>query len=212
MKVNYQKMLDDRMAELKKEAIKPKLLLHVCCAPCSSHVFEYIKDFFDITAYFYNPNIIGTDEFTHRENELKRFVLEFGLENVKIKVAPYDHSEFLKIAKGKENIPEGGERCYDCYALRLEKTAEEAKRGGYDMFSTTLSISPHKNAVWLNEIGGAMGKKYNVEYLYSDFKKKNGYKRSCELSKEYSLYRQDFCGCEFSKAESLRRENKKSEI
>ncbi len=212
MKENYQKMLDDRILELKEKNIKPKLLLHVCCAPCSSHVFEYIKDYFDITAYFYNPNIIGEDEFIHRESELKRFINEFGLENVKTVIEKYDHSEFAAIARGREMLPEGGERCYDCYALRLRKTAAEAKRGGFDMFTTTLSISPHKNAQWLNEIGRALSQEFGVEYLYSDFKKKNGYKRSCELSKEYGLYRQDFCGCEFSKAEALRRKNQKSEI
>jgi len=203
-------MLDEKLDEIKSSGVKPRLLLHVCCAPCSSYVLEYINSFFDITAYFYNPNISSPEEFSHRESELKRFVSEFGLKNVTIKVEPYDHSEFLKIAKGKETLPEGGRRCYECYKLRLFKTALEAEKGGYDYFTTTLSISPHKNAVWLNELGAEAEKLCKAKYLYSDFKKKNGYKRSCELSREYKLYRQSFCGCEFSRAEAERREKEKA--
>ncbi|MCD8048517.1 MAG: epoxyqueuosine reductase QueH [Clostridia bacterium] len=212
MRENYQKMLEEKITVCRQKGEKPSLLLHVCCAPCSSYVLEYIAGVFDITAYFYNPNISSEAEFLKRERELERFVGEFGLENVKIVTEKYDHAEFLRIAKGKESVPEGGERCYDCYTLRLEKTAKAAKAGGFDLFTTTLSISPHKNADWLNEIGQRMGEKYGVEYLFADFKKRNGYKRSCELSREYNLYRQSFCGCEFSQAEAIRREKNKNII
>ena len=201
MAENYQKILEKVIEKNSALGIKPRLLLHVCCAPCSSYVLEFIQSHFDITAYFYNPNISSKEEFEKREKELKRFVKEFRAE-AEIETAPYDHGEFLEIAKGKELFPEGGERCFDCYRLRLEKTAEQAKTGGFDLFTTTLSISPHKNAEKLNEIGRELSEKYGVDYLFSDFKKNNGYKRSCELSKEYSLYRQSFCGCEFSRAEA----------
>jgi hypothetical protein len=198
MKQNYQKMLDEVIENNDKNGKKPSLLLHACCAPCSSYVLEYLNTHFDITIFFYNPNISSKAEFVHREDEIRRFVKEFPIEDVKIITEEYNHEEFLKIASGKETLPEGGGRCYECYHLRLEKTAIEAKRGKYDCFTTTLSISPHKNADWLNEIGAKLADEYSVDYLFSDFKKKNGYKRSCELSREYNLYRQSFCGCEFS--------------
>lgn len=204
---NYQKYTDSVIENNLKNNIKPRLLLHVCCAPCSSYVLEYLNKYFDITAYFYNPNISGDKEFWHRAEELQRFKQEFPLENdVKIVIEDYDHSEFLDMIKGKEDLKEGGARCYDCYELRLEKSAQYAKNAGFDMFTTTLSISPHKNAQWLNEIGKRLAEEYSVDYLFSDFKKKNGYKRSCDLSKEYNLYRQSFCGCEFSMREALNRE------
>ncbi len=204
---NYQKYTDSVIENNIKNTIKPRLLLHVCCAPCSSYVLEYLNKYFDITAYFYNPNILGDKEFNHRAEELERFRAEFPLENdVKIVIEDYDHSEFLDMIKGKEDLKEGGARCYDCYLLRLEKSAQYAREKGFDMFTTTLSISPHKNAQWLNEIGKSLAEKYAVDYLFSDFKKKNGYKRSCDLSKEYNLYRQSFCGCEFSMREALNRE------
>lgn len=201
---NYQKMTDDVIKKVSDDKIKPKLLLHACCAPCSSYVLEYLNKYFDITAYFYNPNISSKEEFEHRAEELCRFAREFPLENfAAVKIEGYDHGEFTKKIWGKEDLKEGGARCYDCYALRLEKSAKYAKENGFDMFTTTLSISPHKNAVWLNELGRELAEKYGVEYLFSDFKKKNGYKRSCELSREYNLYRQSFCGCEFSKRDAL---------
>ncbi|MBQ8001845.1 MAG: epoxyqueuosine reductase QueH [Clostridia bacterium] len=204
---NYQKYTDSIIENNIKNNIKPSLLLHVCCAPCSSYVLEYLNKYFNITAYFYNPNIVGQAEFNHREDELKRFVDEFTLENVvNIVTENYDHSEFLNLIKGKENLKEGGARCFDCYTLRLEKSAQYAKNNGFDLFTTTLSISPHKNAQWLNDIGKSLAEKYSVDYLFSDFKKKNGYKRSCDLSKEYNLYRQSFCGCEFSMREAMNRE------
>lgn len=197
---NYQKITDSVIEKNIKEGIKPKLLLHCCCAPCSSYVFEYLNKYFEITAYFYNPNISSSEEFDHRAEELKRFSREFPMENeVAVIIEDYNHMEFLEKIYGKEDLREGGARCFDCYKLRLEKSARYASSHGFDMFTTTLSISPHKNAQWLNEIGKEMGEKYAVSYLFSDFKKKNGYKRSCDLSKEYNLYRQSFCGCEFSK-------------
>lgn len=205
---NYQKITDKVIENNIKSGIRPKLLLHSCCAPCSSYVFEYLNKYFEITAYFYNPNISSKEEFDHRAGELKRFTAEFPMENcVAVVIENYDHYEFLNRVYGKEDLEEGGARCYDCYKLRLEKTAQYAKKNSFDMFTTTLSISPHKNAQWLNEIGKNMAEKYGVEYLYSDFKKKNGYKRSCELSTEYNLYRQSFCGCEFSKRKQEGRNN-----
>ncbi len=199
---NYQILTDKVIEKISKENIKPRLLLHVCCAPCSSYVLEYLNRFFYITAYFYNPNISTVDEFNLRAEELKRFSASFPMENkAKIVIEGYNHSEFTELIKGKEDLHEGGARCYDCYRLRIEKSAQYARESGFDMFTTTLSISPHKNAQWLNEIGKEMAEKYNVEYLFSDFKKRNGFKRSTELAKEYELYRQSFCGCEFSKRE-----------
>ncbi len=178
---------------------KPSLLLHACCAPCSSYVLEYLNSHFNITAFFYNPNIYPKDEYQKRLSELHRLVKEMGLD-IKIIEAPYNPDEFFDISKGLENIPEGGERCKKCYKLRLEKTALEAKAGRYDYFCTTLSISPHKNALWINEIGQELADIHEIAFLPSDFKKKNGYKRSIELSRQYDLYRQNFCGCVFSKA------------
>lgn len=179
---------------------KPSLLLHACCAPCSSSVLEYLNKHFEITLYFYNPNISTKEEFDKRAVELQRFVGEFPLENFKgVVIEEYDHSEFTDMVKGKEDLREGGARCFDCYSLRVEKSVQYAAMEGFDYITTTLSVSPHKNAQWLNEIGKTMSEKYGVDYLYSDFKKKNGYKRSCEISKEYELYRQSYCGCEFSR-------------
>lgn len=197
---NYQKFTDSVIENNIKTGRKPSLLLHCCCAPCSSAVLEYLNKHFEITLYFYNPNIASEEEFDKRAEELKRFVGEFPLENFKeVIVEGYDHSEFTEMVKGKEDLREGGARCFDCYSLRLEKSVQYALKNGFDMVTTTLSVSPHKNAQWLNETGKMLSEKYGIDYLYSDFKKKNGYKRSCELSKEYELYRQDYCGCEFSK-------------
>ncbi len=178
---------------------KPALLLHACCAPCSSYVLEYLNSHFNITLFFYNPNIYPKDEYQKRLDELKRLVLEMELD-IKIIEADYEPNEFFEISKGLEKLPERSERCKRCYRLRLEKAAVQAQKDGYDYFCTTLSISPHKNAEWINEIGNELSDIYGIQFLPSDFKKKNGYIRSIELSRKYNLYRQNFCGCVFSKA------------
>lgn len=216
-KINYGKMLDDKLNELCGCDERPRLLLHACCAPCSSYVLEYLCAHFYITLLYYNPNISPESEYTTRADELLRLVELMkaegvkGAENIKVEILPYAPAEFAEIAKGREDMAEGGSRCFDCYRLRLEKTARLAKDGGYDYFCTTLSISPHKNAEVLNSIGGELAEKYGVPYLYSDFKKKGGYKRSCELSTHYGVYRQDYCGCIYSKNEAQKRAQLKGE-
>ncbi len=196
MSVNYQKMLDNVINNLGEN--KPSLLLHACCAPCSSYVLEYLSKYFNITLYFYNPNIYPYDEFVFRANELKRLTLEMNLD-VKTVVEEYDNESFEQVAKEYGDLPEGLVRCVNCYKLRLEKSVKYAKENGFDYVTTTLSISPHKNSDKLNEIGGKLSEEYGVSYLFSDFKKKEGYKRSCQLSLEYNLYRQNYCGCKYSK-------------
>jgi len=204
MKINYQKQLDGVIAGLHGEA--PTLLLHACCAPCSSYVLEYLSDYFRITLFYYNPNISPAEEYRKRVEEVKRLIAALPVKNpVSFLEGNYDTGRFFTLAKGHEDEPEGGERCFSCYALRLREAALAAKAGGFDYFTTTLSISPYKNAGKLNEIGAALEKEVGVRYLYSDFKKRNGYKRSIELSAQYDLYRQDYCGCVFSKAERDRR-------
>lgn len=197
--MNYQKELDKLLARLEKEERVPSLLLHSCCAPCSSYVLEYLGQYFNITVFYYNPNIFPESEYTKRILEQQTLV---GQMRVKYPVSfiagSYDKDRFYEMAKGLEHVKEGGERCLKCYELRLRESAWIAKSGGFDYFTTTLSISPMKNAARLNEIGLRLQEEYGVNYLISDFKKKNGYKRSIELSKEYGLYRQDYCGCEFS--------------
>ncbi len=173
------------------------MLLHSCCAPCSSACLERLKDFFKITVLYYNPNIDDGEEYEKRKAEQIRFLQETGWAD--FFDCDHDQAAFERIAKGMEEEPERGKRCYACYALRLEKTAELAAREGFAYFATTLTLSPYKNAEWLNEIGEKEGGKYGVKYLYTDFKKGGGYYRSTELSKTYNLYRQDFCGCRFSK-------------
>ncbi len=190
---------------ISEEGIRPRLLLHACCAPCSSYVIEYLEAHFDLTLFFYNPNISPEDEFRKRYSELIRFVDERFEGKIAIICPTWNPDEFLNAVRGLENLPEGGERCFCCYALRLEATAQAAADAGFPYFCTTLSLSPYKNAATLYEIGSRIGEKYGVKYLPSDFKKKNGYKRSVELSREYGLYRQDFCGCPFSEAESKKR-------
>lgn len=208
-KQNYQLWLDNKLKELTSNGSKPKLLLHCCCAPCSSYVLEYLHTYFDITLHFYNPNISPETEYNYRAEELKRLVAELGLtDKIKFIFEDYDPAPFYDISKGLEDLPEGGERCFKCYNLRLRKSAEAANEKGFDYFTTTMSISPHKNADKLNEIGGELADKYNVNYLHSDFKKKNGYKRSCELSEQFNLYRQDYCGCIYSKLEAEKRKIK----
>ena len=209
-KENYQLLLERTLKAIEGLENKKTLLLHACCAPCSSYVLEYLSKYFDITLFFYNPNIYPEEEFRFREDELRRLIGEMPLpDNVNIISGRYDPSEFFDIARGYEELPEGDERCHRCYALRLEESARAAKEGGFDYFCTTLSISPYKNAEWLNTIGKEMSEKYGVGYLFSDFKKKNGYKRSCQLSEQYSLYRQDYCGCVFSKREAEKRRKEK---
>lgn len=198
-KINYQKELDKVIEVLQRQGRVPRLLLHSCCAPCSSYVLEYLSRYFEITVFYYNPNIYPPEEFGKRVEEQKRLIAQLPAEHpISFLDGPYEPERFYEMARGLEQVPEGGERCFKCYRLRLTETAEMARAGKYDYFTTTLSISPLKNAEKLNEIGGQLAKDYGVDYLYSDFKKRNGYKRSTELSREYGLYRQDYCGCEFS--------------
>ena len=200
MKVNYQQMLDKTIDNIQKSDTLPRLLLHSCCAPCSSYVLEYLSKYFEITVFYYNPNIYPPEEFDYRSGEQVRLVEAMDFVNsVDVVNCEYDSQSFYTAVRGLEEAPEGGERCLQCFRLRLSKTAEYAKDNGYDYFTTTLSISPHKNAQVLNAVGGEMEQKYGVRYLYSDFKKKEGYKRSIALSAEYDLYRQNFCGCIYSK-------------
>ncbi len=197
---NYQKELDKLLEHLAEQEETPSLLLHSCCAPCSSYVLEYLSRSFCITVFFYNPNIYPEEEYRFRESELKRLIREMRFPNpVGILEADYRPETFFEAAKGLEDVPEGGSRCKECFRLRLTEAAKAAREGGFDWFTTTLTISPLKNAALLNEVGQKIGQEYGVRYLCSDFKKKDGYKRSIELSKEYDLYRQDYCGCVFSK-------------
>lgn len=201
-KINYQKELDKVIEVLQRQGRVPRLLLHSCCAPCSSYVLEYLSRYFEITVFYYNPNIYPPEEFGKRVEEQKRLIAQLPAEHpISFLDGPYEPERFYEMAKGLEQVPEGGARCFKCYRLRLTETAEMACAGKYDYFTTTLSISPLKNAEKLNEIGGQLAKDYGVDYLYSDFKKRNGYKRSTELSREYGLYRQDYCGCVFSMRE-----------
>lgn len=209
MKENYQKILDETIAGLEEKGEVPKLLLHSCCAPCSSYVLEYLSNYFYITVLYYNPNIYPEDEYYHRAAEQKRFIKEFPTKYpVTYVEGNFEPERFYETVKGYENIREGGERCFRCYELRLREAAEYAKKLNCDYFTTTLSISPMKNAVKLNEIGGRLAEEYGIPYLYSDFKKRDGYKRSTVISAEYGMYRQDYCGCVFSKRE---REEQKRE-
>lgn len=199
-KVNYQIQLDKILMGLKERADASRLLLHSCCAPCSSYVLEYLSDYFRITVFYYNPNIAPEKEYAQRVQEQQRLIREMPLRYpVSFKEGRYDPERFYEAVQGMEDLPEGQERCFACYALRLKEAARCAADHGMDYFTTTLSISPQKNAAKLNEIGLALEKEYPVRYLTSDFKKKNGYQRSVELSKEYGMYRQDYCGCIFSK-------------
>ena len=200
--MNYQQILDKKLEEISSNTTTPKLLLHACCAPCSSYVLEYLSNYFEITIYYYNPNIHPQVEYIRRINELKKFISNFKTKNiVNFVEEKYDADEYFNQIKGLENLGEKSERCYKCYKFRMEKASRYAKDNGFDYFTTTLSISPYKNAKWINEIGSILENKYKIKYLYADFKKKNGYKRSLELSKEYGLYRQDYCGCIYSKQE-----------
>ena len=202
-KRNFQKEMDKLIEQNLKDGITPSLLLHSCCAPCSSYVLEYLSQFFNITVLYYNPNISPKDEYLYRLQEEKRLISEMKFKNpVKILDCDYNADEFFVVAKGLEKEPEGGKRCEKCFDLRLDFTAKTAKENKFDYFATTLTISPLKNANLINQIGESLAEKYNVKYLSSDFKKKEGYKRSIILSKEYNLYRQNYCGCIYSKVES----------
>lgn len=200
MKQNYQLLLDQCIASECQGEKRPSLLLHACCAPCSSYVLEYLSHYFAITLFFYNPNISPEEEHRFRQTELERLIQEMGFHRqIPIITPPYDPSVFQSMAKGLENEAEGGKRCQHCYRIRLHQSAIFAARNNFDFFTTTLSISPYKNAEWLNTIGSEEGEKAGVRYLLSDFKKRNGYRRSCELSKLYGLYRQNYCGCIYSR-------------
>ncbi len=199
---NYQKELEAEIAHHQADGNVPTLLLHSCCAPCSSYVLEYLSQYFQITVLYYNPNIYPPEEYEHRVKEQQRFIQEFPM---KYKAAflegTYDTERFYQMAEGMEDLPEGGERCTSCYELRLREAAEYARRLDMDYFTTTLSISPRKDARRLNEIGARLAEEYGIAYLFSDFKKKNGYLRSIQISKEYGMYRQNYCGCIFSMRE-----------
>lgn len=208
-KRNYQKELENIIEGLGEKV--PKLFLHSCCAPCSSYVMEYLCKYFSITVFYYNPNISASEEYKKRVAEEKRLIEAYNAEGkgypITLVEGDYEPALFFDTVKGLEDCPEGGERCFKCFDLRLRKTAELAGAQGFDYFATTLTISPLKNAEKINEIGEVLGSEYQIAWLPSDFKKKNGYKRSIELSKEYDLYRQNFCGCSFSKAQSLQKDN-----
>ena len=190
--INYQKKLDELINSLD---YTPTLLLHSCCAPCSSHVVTLLKEYFDVTVLYYNPNIYPLEEYLKRKNEQIKLL---EILNIPIMDIDYDHNEFKENVKGLEDEKEGGARCNKCFALRLEKTAILAQLNQFEYFCTTLTVSPYKNSQIINKIGAILEQKYNVKYLYSDFKKKEGYKKSIELSKKYDLYRQHYCGCEYS--------------
>ena len=197
---NYQKELEREIDRHQSKGEVPDLLLHSCCAPCSSYVLEYLSNYFKITLFYYNPNIYPEEEYRTRLHEQKRLISELPTKYpVRFIEGTYEPERFFEMAKGMEQIPEGGERCFKCYELRLREAASQAKKSGCDYFTTTLSISPMKNAHKLNEIGEKIQEEMEVFYLNSDFKKKEGYKRSIELSREYHLYRQNFCGCIYSR-------------
>ena len=196
-RINYQLEMEKVLASLPAGA-KPKLLLHACCAPCSSAVLERLREHFSITILYYNPNIYPPQEYHRREQELERFLQDAGMSGISLIELPYDPQEFYTAVKGLEAEPERGERCTVCYRLRMEQAARYAAAHGFDWFTTTLSISPVKDPVRINQIGQELAQKYGVAHLPSEFRKKNGYKRSLELSAEYGLYRQDYCGCVFS--------------
>lgn len=198
--MNYQLKLEEIIEKNKDNKKIPTLLLHSCCAPCSSYCLEYLSNFFKITIFYYNPNITEKEEYLKRVVEQKRLIKELPCKyEIKFLEGNYNPKLFFNLSKGLEREPEKGKRCFKCYELRLQETALIAKKLDFDYFATTLTLSPYKNSNWVNEIGEKLETKYNIKYLYSDFKKKNGYKRSIELSKIYNLYRQDYCGCLYGK-------------
>ncbi len=207
MKENYDLLMEKEIKKIVDEGRKPKLLLHSCCAPCSCAVIEYLLQYFEITIFFYNPNITFKEEYIKRLEEQKEYLQRRGYDIEVIEGNYNPKEEFFEKVKGLEKVKERGERCFKCYALRLEETAIKARELTFDYFSTVLSISPMKNAQWINEIGKSLEKKYEVKFLNGDFKKKNRYLQSVNISKEYNLYRQDYCGCIFSKIEREEKEN-----
>lgn len=212
-RINFQKKLEETIKSEAALGHVPRLLLHSCCAPCSSYVLEYLSDYFSITLLYYNPNISPQKEYEERISEQKRLISELPVRHpVTFLAGSYEPERFYEAVTGMESCPEGGERCEVCFRMRLREAAEAAKEGGFDYFTTTLSISPLKNAELLNAIGAELSGEYGIPYLYSDFKKKNGYRRSVELSAQYGLYRQDYCGCIFSKMERERRKEAEHEV
>lgn len=210
---NYAKELERLIQKLQQEGKVPRLLLHACCAPCSSAVLEYLSQYFAITLLYYNPNIAPLEEYQKREAELRRLVSQMKFTHpVELLPCQYDGQAFVQAAWGLEGEPEGGKRCEACFRLRLRYAAQEAARLRFDYYTTTLSISPMKNAPLLNQLGEEIGREFGVAHLPSDFKKKDGYKRSVQLSKEYDLYRQDYCGCAFSKAQRQREKEEREEV
>lgn len=209
--MNYQIKMEEIIKENQSKNNIPTLLLHSCCAPCSSYVLETLSNYFQITIFYYNPNITDIDEYKKRVEEQKKFIKELKSKNkISFIEGDYIPKDFFDTIRGYEKLGEGSKRCFKCYKLRLEETARKAKELGFDYFTTTLSISPYKNSKVLNEIGEELATKYDILYLYADFKKKNGYKRSIELSSIYNLYRQDYCGCIYSKLERDERNQKVS--
>lgn len=198
--INYDKKLEEVIKKIADNNELPTLLLHSCCAPCSSYILEYLSNFFKITVFFYNPNIHPYSEYIARLKEQKRLISEIKAKNyIKFIEGIYNQEEFYKTVAGLEKVPEGGERCFKCYKMRLLETAKMAHNGKYDYFTTTLTVSPYKKAAKVNEIGKNLADEFDVAYLFSDFKKREGYKKSIEASKKYNLYRQNYCGCVFSK-------------
>ena len=211
VKINYQRELEKILKSMKDEGKTLKLLLHSCCGPCSSYVLEYLSEYFEITVFYYNPNIYPSNEYWYRVEEQQKIIDLTDAKNpIKMISGKYETDRFYEMAKGLEDALEGGARCYKCYEMRLREAAKIAKEGGFDYFTTTLSISPHKNSQVLNKIGEKVGEEIGVKHLPSDFKKNNGYKRSCEITREYGMYRQDYCGCEFSKRETEERNLRKA--
>ena len=205
-KRNYQKELDELLSQIKESGKRPKLLLHSCCGPCSSYCLSYLHEYFDITVFYFNPNIDPQEEYEHRLSEQKRLITLLNQDlqtEIGFLEGSYDHAVYLQAVKGLEEEPEGGKRCRECFVLRLEETKRIAKEGNYDYFGTTLTVSPHKNALVINEVGASLNDSDEVEnapfWMVSDFKKKNGYQTSIQLSCKYDLYRQDYCGCEFAR-------------
>ena len=195
-KINYQKKLEELVSTFTS---KPKLLLHSCCGPCSTEVIDFLKDYFEITVFYYNPNIEPVEEYLHRKTEQIRFLKEYKEAEVDFLDCDYDNSSFKEIAKGLEHEKEGGARCNKCFYLRMYETAKKAKELGFSYFVTTLTVSPHKNSMIINEIGEHISGYLKISYIYGDFKKNDGYKKSIEFSKIYNLYRQDYCGCLYGK-------------
>ena len=212
MNTNYNLEMEKEIDKIKEEGKTPTLLLHSCCGPCSTCCIERLSDYFKITVFYYNPNIYPSEEYYKRKEVELDFIRQYTSKyKIELLDCDYEPEKFTEIARGYEACKEGGERCYRCYNLRLDETAKVAKQNNFDYFTTTLSVSPHKNSKWINEIGERLSKEYEIKFLPSDFKKKDGYKRSIELCKKYCLYRQNYCGCVYSLIERNKEEKKKYE-